>query len=84
MDIQPVQQNVFKSNAKTARRVERTTSDRLPNKAVADSYEPAPADPKRLELLETIKKRIKSGFYNSDEVNEDLGHSLAKIFDMEP
>ncbi|NLP01518.1 MAG: flagellar biosynthesis anti-sigma factor FlgM [Fibrobacter sp.] len=32
----------------------------------------------RADLLEEIKKKINSGFYNSDSVLEDLSHGFAK------
>lgn len=36
----------------------------------------------RLELLNRIKKRIKSGFYNSDAVIDDIGHGFAQAVDQ--
>jgi len=36
----------------------------------------------RANLLSTIRNRIKSGFYNSDSVLEDLGHGFAKVLDQ--
>lgn len=44
-----------------------------------DTYEPAKVD-ERKKLLASIKKKIKSGYYNSDEVSEDLSESFAKVF----
>ncbi|MBN1577252.1 MAG: hypothetical protein JW913_11910 [Chitinispirillaceae bacterium] len=41
-------------------------------------YQP---DPARRELLDTIKHRIKSGFYNSEAVIDDLGHGFAQALD---
>jgi hypothetical protein len=32
-------------------------------------------------LLQTIKNRVKSGFYSSNAVAEDLSHGFAKILD---
>jgi hypothetical protein len=40
-----------------------------------------PHDPTRLELLASIKKRIKSGFYNSEMVLEDLSDGFAQALD---
>jgi hypothetical protein len=40
-----------------------------------------PSDPARSELLKTIKKRIKSGFYSSETVIDDLGHGFAQALD---
>jgi hypothetical protein len=36
----------------------------------------------RLELLRRIKKRVKSGFYNSDAVIDDIGHGFAQALDQ--
>ncbi|HON10410.1 MAG TPA: hypothetical protein PLE24_06040 [Chitinispirillaceae bacterium] len=36
----------------------------------------------RTDLLEEIKKKIKSGFYNSESVLEDLSHGFAKTMDQ--
>lgn len=44
-----------------------------------DTYEPAKKD-ERKNKLASIKKKIKSGYYNSDEVSEDLSESFAKVF----
>jgi hypothetical protein len=38
--------------------------------------------PERLELLRSIKQRIKTGFYNSDAVVDDIGHSFAQALDQ--
>lgn len=35
----------------------------------------------REQLLQTIKNRVKSGFYSSNAVAEDLSHGFAKILD---
>jgi hypothetical protein len=32
-------------------------------------------------LLQKIKSKIKSGYYNSDAVMEDLSHNFAKVLD---
>ena len=36
----------------------------------------------RLELLKKIRSRIKSGFYNSDAVIDDIGHGFAQALDQ--
>lgn len=36
----------------------------------------------RLELLKKVRKRIQSGFYNSDSVVEDLGFGFAQALDQ--
>jgi hypothetical protein len=35
----------------------------------------------RLELLASIRQRIRSGFYNSDSVIDDIGHGFAQALD---
>ena len=37
---------------------------------------------RRLELLKRIKNRIKTGFYNSDAVIDDIGHGFAQALDQ--
>lgn len=49
-------------------------------KWVEDTYEPAKPDDRKT-LLASIKKKIQSGYYNSNEVVEDLSDSFAKAFD---
>ncbi len=53
-------------------------SDKLEKK---DTYEPSKTDDRK-ELLKSIKKKIKSGFYNSKEVSEDLSESFADVFNQ--
>ena len=36
----------------------------------------------RHELLNRIKKQIKTGFYNSDAVIDDIGHGFAQALDQ--
>jgi len=39
------------------------------------------SDPEREKTLQSIKSKIKSGFYSSNAVIEDLSHGFAKILD---
>jgi len=50
---------------------------------VKDTFESSktPDSEERKKLLETVAKRVKSGYYNSADVVDDLGESFAKIFD---
>ena len=41
-------------------------------------YQNQHTEPDRLEFLKTIRRRIKSGFYNSESVIDDLGHGFAQ------
>jgi hypothetical protein len=45
-----------------------------------DSYK-AEKPIERKSYLDAIKKKIKSGYYNSEEVAEDLSQSFAQVFD---
>ncbi len=49
--------------------------------AKKDTYEPSKAEDRK-ELIDSIKKKIKSGFYNSKEVTEDLSDSFADVFNQ--
>jgi anti-sigma28 factor (negative regulator of flagellin synthesis) len=46
-----------------------------------DTYEPLQSGP-RNDLISAVKKRIVSGFYNSDTVIDDLGDSFAKALNQ--
>ena len=35
----------------------------------------------RTKLLKSIKKKVKSGYYNSNEVIDEISHTFAKVFD---
>ncbi len=37
----------------------------------------ASGSPERAELMKSVKQKIKSGYYNSDEVLDDLSHGFA-------
>ena len=50
-------------------------------KAQKDSYEPSPVDPNTRNIaLDSIKAKIKGGYYNRDNVAEDISDKLAKLF----
>lgn len=44
-----------------------------------DTFTPSTQNVKA-ESIDEVKKRVKSGFYNSDAVNEDLTDVFAKLF----
>lgn len=46
-----------------------------------DSFFQSTVSDDREKLLQTIKNRVKSGFYSSNAVAEDLSHGFAKILD---
>ena len=52
-----------------------------PQFKIADTYEPASA-PERTELLQEIKKKIGSGFYNSEKVADDLSYGFANVLNQ--
>lgn len=47
--------------------------------AITDSFQPSAA-PERTELLSQVRKKIGSGYYNSDSVLDDLSHGFADVF----
>ena len=58
------------------------TSTQVKVSPQSDSFENARnIEPDRDILLQKIKGKIKSGFYTSDAVMEDLSHGFAKILD---
>lgn len=50
--------------------------------ARVDEFTPSP-DSTRKAVLESIKAKVKAGFYNSDEVLDDVSDKLAGLFDRE-
>ncbi len=46
-----------------------------------DSFVQSTSSDDREKLLQAIKNKIKSGFYSSTAVAEDLSHGFAKILD---
>ncbi len=79
MNIQGIQNyKIFDTKLKLAKK--KPVSTEMPHgKRVEDTYEPSkPTD--RKALLASIKKKIRSGYYNSQEVVEDLSDSFAKAF----
>jgi hypothetical protein len=83
MSLQKIQGNYlgiiqeFRASRKKASE-ERSLPEK-PFKEIKDSYEPS--DPEEREKnIDAVKRKISSGYYNSDEVNEDLSSMLAKIF----
>jgi len=49
---------------------------------VSDTFESSADPAERKEFLQAIKKKIKSGFYNTEPVIEDLSHGFAKILNQ--
>lgn len=48
---------------------------------IEDTFEPSNSVKDRTQLLNRVKRKIKSGYYNSEAVNEQLADSFAKAFD---
>lgn len=48
---------------------------------IEDTFEPSNSVKDRSRLIELVKRKIKSGYYNSEAVNEQLADSFAKAFD---
>ena len=59
----------------TGTAVDTSSSKKIKN----DTYETSPANDRK-KLLDTVKKKIRAGYYNSREVTEDLSDSFARVF----
>lgn len=46
----------------------------------ADTYVPSAPSPRQFALY-SIKEKVKSGYYNSDRIAEDISEKLARIFE---
>lgn len=46
---------------------------------VSDTYESSQDPAERKQLMQEIRNKIRSGFYNTEPVIEDLSHGFAKI-----
>ncbi len=80
MNIEHIQNfRTYEANAKLSQRKDSLKPSA--RRRVEDTYQGAASD---VEIdktkIDSIRKRIQSGFYNSNEVNEDLTESFAKIF----
>jgi hypothetical protein len=78
--------NIISLNTLEYGKYARIQKDRLvatPVRKVVDTYEPATetGSEDRKALISTIRNRIKTGYYNSEEVVDDLGNSFAKVLD---
>jgi hypothetical protein len=81
MDITAIQSLQTAAESRRTIRERKTTNpddQRAPYSPV-DTYEPAKGAI-RQDLIASIKAKIKSGFYNTREVVEDLSDSFAKAF----
>ncbi len=45
-----------------------------------DTYVPGAPSPRQFALY-SIKEKVRSGYYNSDRIAEDISEKLAKIFE---
>lgn len=48
---------------------------------ITDTFEPSGAS-ERTELLQEIKKKINTGFYNSEKVADDLSYGFANVLNQ--
>jgi hypothetical protein len=79
MDVRPIQ--AFQAADLLARAArDKTKSKPAVAEPPKDIFQPS-GDTDRSALLDAVKKRIKSGYYNSKDVIDDLGESFAKVFD---
>lgn len=80
MNIQSIQNyHTFNMKQKLSKR-ETAVKNVSTENSVKDTYKPAESGD-RSKLLASVKKKIKSGYYKSNEVVEDLSETFAKIFD---
>ncbi len=81
MNIQGIQSYLsYELKAKPAKK-KAVPKENPPQKRVKDTYEPAESEERR-KLLQSVKKKIQSGYYNSEEVVEDLSEAFAKAFNQ--
>jgi hypothetical protein len=52
-----------------------------PQFKIADTFEPSSAA-ERAELLQEIKKKINTGYYNSEKVADDLSYGFANVLNQ--
>ena len=67
------------SKKQSSTRLKKTNSSK--SKPSQDAYETT-AQHSRTEYLETIKRKIKAGYYSSQEVVEELSDDFAKAFEQ--
>ncbi|MCK7516157.1 MAG: hypothetical protein MZV70_77390 [Desulfobacterales bacterium] len=56
--------------------------EKKPGFQVTDTYEPHNDPAERKELLQEVRKKIISGYYNKESVLEDLSYSFAKVMNQ--
>jgi hypothetical protein len=49
--------------------------------AVSDSFEPSDT-PERKAFIQSVRNKIRSGFYNTEPVLEDLSHGFAQVLNQ--
>ncbi len=54
---------------------------RIPRLSRKDSYEPSADSVHKAESVKEVKQRVKSSFYQSEVVTEDLADVFTKLFD---
>lgn len=69
--------NIYRSALKKTGRKRKATPDVPPK---ADSAAAKISISSRSLALESIKEKIKSGYYNRDDVAEDISDKLSKLF----
>jgi hypothetical protein len=81
MSVQPIHgSSHYNGTTRTSRKRQKPRQDAPSPRTRQDVYEPS-SDAERAQLLKAIQGRIKSGYYNSREVIDDLSDSFAKAFD---
>jgi hypothetical protein len=49
---------------------------------VSDKVELSGSAPERIDFIQQVKQKIKSGYYSSDTVMEDISHGFANILNQ--
>lgn len=80
MYINPLQKYLtFHSNDKPEKRAPSKKKQCSPRE-IKDTYESTLETSEKTHHLSQVKKKIKSGYYNTNEVIDDLSEMFAKIF----
>lgn len=75
-------QNAETRSANTSKAKALKSGAKKPPFSISDTVEISSSAKERNELILQVKKKIKSGYYSSDLVIEDLSHGFAKIMNQ--
>jgi len=81
MKVQGFGHMLHQINAKQNSQLKSKTISSANATSRTDSFVQSTSSDDRDKLLQTIKNKVKSGFYSSNAVADDLSHGFAKILD---